>query len=60
MNNNALVPHCQVAYAFADTEIRGEAMSIEFLRACVEFTPTWPHIWTVQEGSDFAAAFCGR
>ena len=57
---NKLNPGCWIAHAFADTELRGEAMSIEFLRAALESAPTYPEVWTSAEGRDYAAAWEGR
>lgn len=39
---NRLTPGCWIAHAFAEREVRGEAMSIEFLRAAMEHAPTYP------------------
>lgn len=57
---NRLNPGCWIAQALAEAELRGEAMSIEFLRAALESAPTFPVTWTRREGADYAAAFSGR
>lgn len=54
---NKLVPSCWMAHELAERELRGEAMSIEFLRAAIGHAPTYPEAWTRQEGADFAAAY---
>ena len=55
-----LSPGCWIAHAFAAREFRGEACSIEFLRAVLETAPTWPEAWTPQEGYDYARMMEGR
>lgn len=55
-----LSPGCMIAHTLARQGIHGEACSIEFLRACIESAPTFPEVWTVQEGADFAAVWEGR
>lgn len=57
---NKLSPGSWIAHELARRELRGEAMSVEFLRACMESAPTWPEAWTRQEGADFAATWIGQ
>lgn len=58
MKPNRLSPGSWIAHSFSERELRGEAMSIEFLRAALESAP-YPEAWTRQEGADFAAAYLG-
>lgn len=57
---NRLNPGCWIAHEYAKQELRGEALSIEFLRAVMESAPTFPETWNRQEGADFAAMMLAR
>lgn len=52
-----LTPGSWIAHAFNERELRGERLTIEILRACLESAPTWPETWTRQQGRDYVSAY---
>ncbi len=50
-----LSPGPMIAHALCDLPL--SELSIEMLRACLESAPTWPNVWTRQEGMDYVCAY---
>jgi hypothetical protein len=59
-NEQKLSPGCTLAHCLAKQELRGEAMSIEYLRAAMDSVPTYPEAWTLCEGADYCAMFAAQ